>query len=46
MVPSGTGVGALEPALRALAELLDGPGDVSLVTGDLASLSAVRALAD
>jgi NAD(P)-dependent dehydrogenase (short-subunit alcohol dehydrogenase family) len=31
---------------EALAELLDGPGDVRLVTGDLASLSAVRALAD
>jgi NAD(P)-dependent dehydrogenase (short-subunit alcohol dehydrogenase family) len=30
----------------ALAELLDGPGDVRLVVGDLASLSAVRALAD
>jgi len=29
-----------------LAELLDGPGDVRLVVGDLASLSAVRALAD
>jgi NAD(P)-dependent dehydrogenase (short-subunit alcohol dehydrogenase family) len=30
----------------ALADLLDGPGDVRLVVGDLASLSAVRALAD
>jgi NAD(P)-dependent dehydrogenase (short-subunit alcohol dehydrogenase family) len=31
---------------EALAELLDGPGDVRLVVGDLASLRAVRALAD
>ncbi len=31
---------------EALAELLDGPGDVRLVVGDLASLVAVRALAD
>jgi NAD(P)-dependent dehydrogenase (short-subunit alcohol dehydrogenase family) len=31
---------------EALADLLDGPGDVRLVVGDLASLSAVRALAD
>jgi NAD(P)-dependent dehydrogenase (short-subunit alcohol dehydrogenase family) len=31
---------------EALAGLLDGPGDVRLVVGDLASLSAVRALAD
>jgi NAD(P)-dependent dehydrogenase (short-subunit alcohol dehydrogenase family) len=30
----------------ALGELLDGPGDVRLVVGDLASLRAVRALAD
>jgi NAD(P)-dependent dehydrogenase (short-subunit alcohol dehydrogenase family) len=30
----------------ALGELLDGSGDVRLVVGDLASLSAVRALAD
>src|SRR3954471_7131675 len=30
----------------ALSDLLDGPGDVRLVVGDLASLSAVRALAD
>src|SRR4051794_6498696 len=29
-----------------LSDLLDGPGDVRLVVGDLASLSAVRALAD
>jgi NAD(P)-dependent dehydrogenase (short-subunit alcohol dehydrogenase family) len=29
----------------ALGDLLDGPGDVQLVVGDLASLSAVRALA-
>ena len=29
----------------ALGELLDGPGDVRLVVGDLASLDAVRALA-
>ena len=31
---------------EALAELLDGPGDVRLVVGDFASLNAVRALAD
>ena len=31
---------------EALAELLDGPGDVRLVVGDLASLRDVRALAD
>ena len=31
---------------ETLAELLDGPGDVRLVTGDLASLADVRALAD
>jgi NAD(P)-dependent dehydrogenase (short-subunit alcohol dehydrogenase family) len=31
---------------EALGELLDGPGDVRLVVGDLASLDAVRALAD
>jgi NAD(P)-dependent dehydrogenase (short-subunit alcohol dehydrogenase family) len=31
---------------EALTELLDGPGDVRLVTGDLASLAEVRALAD
>ena len=30
----------------ALADLLDGPADVQLVVGDLASLDAVRALAD
>ncbi len=30
----------------ALGELLDGPGDVRLVTGDLASLAGVRALAE
>jgi NAD(P)-dependent dehydrogenase (short-subunit alcohol dehydrogenase family) len=35
-----------ERGRAALAELLDGPGDVRLVVGDLASLSAVRALAD
>src|SRR5215218_1475392 len=35
-----------ERGREALAELLDGPGDVRLVIGDLASLSAVRALAD
>jgi NAD(P)-dependent dehydrogenase (short-subunit alcohol dehydrogenase family) len=31
---------------EALADLLDGAGDVRLVTGDLASLAEVRALAD
>jgi len=31
---------------EALADLLDGSGDVRLVVGDLASLKAVRALAD
>jgi NAD(P)-dependent dehydrogenase (short-subunit alcohol dehydrogenase family) len=31
---------------EALADLLDGPADVRLVVGDLASLHAVRALAD
>src|SRR4051795_2865033 len=31
---------------EALGDLLDGPDDVRLVVGDLASLSAVRALAD
>jgi len=35
-----------ERGREALAELLDGAGDVRLVVGDLASLSAVRALAD
>ena len=35
-----------ERGREALAELLEGPGDVQLVVGDLASLSAVRALAD
>ena len=35
-----------ERGREALAELLDGFGEVQLVTGDLASLSAVRALAD
>jgi NAD(P)-dependent dehydrogenase (short-subunit alcohol dehydrogenase family) len=35
-----------ERGREALAELLDGPGDVRLVVGDLASLDAVRALAD
>jgi NAD(P)-dependent dehydrogenase (short-subunit alcohol dehydrogenase family) len=34
-----------ERGREALADLLDGPGDVRLVVGDLASLSAVRALA-
>ena len=37
---------ARSAAARRSAELLDGPGDVRLVVGDLASLSAVRALAD
>jgi NAD(P)-dependent dehydrogenase (short-subunit alcohol dehydrogenase family) len=35
-----------ERGREALADLLDGPGDVRLVVGDFASLSAVRALAD
>ena len=35
-----------ERGREALGELLDGPGDVRLVVGDLASLDAVRALAD
>ncbi len=35
-----------ERGREALADLLEGPGDVRLVVGDLASLSAVRALAD
>jgi NAD(P)-dependent dehydrogenase (short-subunit alcohol dehydrogenase family) len=35
-----------ERGRAALADLLDGPGDVRLVVGDLASLQAVRALAD
>jgi NAD(P)-dependent dehydrogenase (short-subunit alcohol dehydrogenase family) len=35
-----------ERGREALADLLDGPGDVRLVTGDLASLAEVRALAD
>jgi NAD(P)-dependent dehydrogenase (short-subunit alcohol dehydrogenase family) len=35
-----------ERGREALADLLDGPGDVRLVVGDLASLKAVRALAD
>jgi NAD(P)-dependent dehydrogenase (short-subunit alcohol dehydrogenase family) len=35
-----------ERGRETLAELLDGPGDVRLVVGDLASLDAVRALAD
>jgi NAD(P)-dependent dehydrogenase (short-subunit alcohol dehydrogenase family) len=35
-----------ERGRAALADLLDGAGDVRLVVGDLASLSAVRALAD
>jgi NAD(P)-dependent dehydrogenase (short-subunit alcohol dehydrogenase family) len=35
-----------ERGREALADLLDGPGDVRLVVGDLASLTAVRALPD
>jgi NAD(P)-dependent dehydrogenase (short-subunit alcohol dehydrogenase family) len=35
-----------ERGRAALADLLDAPGDVRLVVGDLASLQAVRALAD
>jgi NAD(P)-dependent dehydrogenase (short-subunit alcohol dehydrogenase family) len=35
-----------ERGREALGELLDGPHDVRLVVGDLASLGAVRALAD
>jgi NAD(P)-dependent dehydrogenase (short-subunit alcohol dehydrogenase family) len=35
-----------ERGRAALADLLDGPGDARLVVGDLASLQAVRALAD
>jgi NAD(P)-dependent dehydrogenase (short-subunit alcohol dehydrogenase family) len=35
-----------ERGRATLGELLDGPGDVRLVVGDLASLDAVRALAD
>ncbi len=35
-----------ERGRQALGGLLDGPGDVRLVVGDLASLDAVRALAD
>ena len=35
-----------ERGRETLGELLDGPGDVRLVVGDLASLQAVRALAD
>jgi NAD(P)-dependent dehydrogenase (short-subunit alcohol dehydrogenase family) len=35
-----------ERGRETLADLLDGPGDVRLVVGDLASLKAVRALAD
>jgi NAD(P)-dependent dehydrogenase (short-subunit alcohol dehydrogenase family) len=35
-----------ERGREALADLLAGPGDVRLVVGDLASLKAVRALAD
>jgi NAD(P)-dependent dehydrogenase (short-subunit alcohol dehydrogenase family) len=35
-----------ERGREALADLLDGPADVRLVVGDLASLKAVRALAD
>jgi NAD(P)-dependent dehydrogenase (short-subunit alcohol dehydrogenase family) len=35
-----------ERGREALGELLDGPGDMRLVVGDLASLAEVRALAD
>ena len=35
-----------ERGRETLGELLDGPGEVRLVVGDLASLDAVRALAD
>jgi NAD(P)-dependent dehydrogenase (short-subunit alcohol dehydrogenase family) len=35
-----------ERGREALGELLDGPGDVRLVVGDLAALAEVRALAD
>jgi NAD(P)-dependent dehydrogenase (short-subunit alcohol dehydrogenase family) len=35
-----------ERGRETLGELLDGPGDVRLVVGDLASLDAVRALAE
>src|SRR3954454_18180666 len=35
-----------ERGREALGDLLDGPHDVRLVVGDLASLGAVRALAD
>jgi NAD(P)-dependent dehydrogenase (short-subunit alcohol dehydrogenase family) len=35
-----------ERARETIGELLDGPGDVRLVTGDLASLDAVRRLAE
>jgi NAD(P)-dependent dehydrogenase (short-subunit alcohol dehydrogenase family) len=35
-----------ERGRQAIGELLDGPGDVRLVVGDLASLAAVRSLAD
>ena len=35
-----------ERGRETLGELLDGPGDVRLMVGDLASLQAVRALAD
>jgi NAD(P)-dependent dehydrogenase (short-subunit alcohol dehydrogenase family) len=35
-----------ERGREALGDLLDGPGDVRLVVGDLASLAEVRALAD
>jgi len=35
-----------ERARETIGELLDGPGDVRLVTGDFASLDAVRRLAD
>jgi NAD(P)-dependent dehydrogenase (short-subunit alcohol dehydrogenase family) len=35
-----------ERARETIGELLDGPGDVRLVVGDLASLDAVRGIAD
>jgi NAD(P)-dependent dehydrogenase (short-subunit alcohol dehydrogenase family) len=35
-----------ERGRQAIGELLDGPGDVRLVVGDLVSLAAVRSLAD
>jgi len=35
-----------ERARETIGDLLDGPGDIRLVTGDLSSLDAVRALAE